>query len=1108
STEIEDGQPVALTVTSTATPPAAPVTVRANAMSGVANFAGVTLNPDGQYKMSATCTSKANTIGHSMNATFTVDTTPPTLTIDRPLDGASFAPGQLVNGAFQVCATTTSADAADLAATATIDANNLCVTRGQSTDCVPVLAASTSTCVDVACPGGAPFDLTVTLRDAAGNPQTSTISGISCASSAPSVQIVTPSTDAPSFSDVSKRLLAASSTQTLKDSSSATAGAQTTVVACTNTMGASARLMVGQRGDATLTALGSPVTVVAAVAADNCPAALGFVAKFVDVTLPESAEAADGSLMTATEIRVDVTDPVNVAAVGTSGPTDLWVDSTVPTLTEKTPTPFCGSTQAANATFTTTVTLNSSTPVVTLSVTNGMTVAYGPPTYVAGTPAGEATFTAVDFPQGSNLVSAQATEPAGNTASLTPPVPMMTCTVTVGSAPVLTFTAPGAGQNLCANGNAAAACVADSTAGTPGWQGAIVVHVATPMGVAITTGNVALSIGGGTPVSVAVDASGNATFSGVSIPDGSAVTLTAVNDSVPPGMASRTVVVDTLAPAAVSLLTAQVLDRRQTSFRPTWIAPDDNGQAVTGYEVRVAKVQVTDANFDTATVTQAIPFTGSPAAPGMPNGVVARNLNIEQDYYFGVKAKDAAGNLGPLVATTVASTARFVATVLSGAGTDGFGYTVDGAGDFGRLAGLGFVPDGYSDLVVGATGGKHVYLYFGSATGYNATPSVTITLQAATGIVNAIDAGDLDGDGLDDLAISSSSESKVYIYSRKNPPVSWGTSTGWPATLNDTQANYVINVGGMFMGVLSTRPLGRLGNFDGMGADDLSIGTSSFSTQTGAVFIVKGSTTFGSLSLPDPVNSIEIDGTAMNTLFGSIVMGIGRFYPPPPASPTALGNTIVVSAPKVGTTYAFPGQSPAGVVTAAVAVDSVVDATTSLVLGFLGPLGVSPGAISIGAPVGKYVDVHLGTPVTGPLLGVLGGAPASSVRFVDSMVGNAFGVINVGGGILGTSANVSFIGGDNVSDLVLAGQRETGDPVYIVSGAAIPTLSGSVDVSVPQTAVVPSVVKIINQIPQTPLVWGGFSMGSVVPDCDGDQYGDFVVGEVAFGKAGRAVVFH
>ena len=51
---------------------------------------------------------------------------------------------------------------------------------------------------------------------------------------------------------------------------------------------------------------------------------------------------------------------------------------------------------------------------------------------------------------------------------------------------------------------------------------------------------------------------------------------------------------------------------------------------------------------------------------------------------------------------------------------------------------------------------------------------------AATGFGNAIvDAGDIDGDGLDDIAITSTNDGtgKVYIFSRKNPPASWGTTT-------------------------------------------------------------------------------------------------------------------------------------------------------------------------------------------------------------------------------------------------------------------------------------------------------------------------------------------
>src|SRR6185369_10237210 len=91
----------------------------------------------------------------------------------------------------------------------------------------------------------------------------------------------------------------------------------------------------------------------------------------------------------------------------------------------------------------------------------------------------------------------------------------------------------------------------------------------------------------------------------------------------------------------------------------------------------------------------------------------------------------------------------------------------------------------------------------------------------ATGFGDAIaDAGDIDGDGLDDIAITATNDGagKVYIFSRKAP--AWGTS--WPATLTDTQANYVISADASFTG-MSFRNLGRLGNFDGVGADDLLI---------------------------------------------------------------------------------------------------------------------------------------------------------------------------------------------------------------------------------------------------------------------------------------------
>ncbi len=100
-------------------------------------------------------------------------------------------------------------------------------------------------------------------------------------------------------------------------------------------------------------------------------------------------------------------------------------------------------------------------------------------------------------------------------------------------------------------------------------------------------------------------------------------------------------------------------------------------------------------------------------------------------------------------------------------------------------------------------------------------PTVTF-VGTATGFGSAVaDAGNLDGDGLDDIAITSTNDGngKVFIFSRKSPPASWGSTTSWPATLMDTQANYVISTDPGLTGI-SFRNLARLGNFDGVGADD------------------------------------------------------------------------------------------------------------------------------------------------------------------------------------------------------------------------------------------------------------------------------------------------
>ena len=484
--------------------------------------------------------------------------------------------------------------------------------------------------------------------------------------------------------------------------------------------------------------------------------------------------------------------------------------------------------------------------------------------------------------------------------------------------------------------------------------------------------------------------------------------------------------------------------------------------------MRYAKVPITAANFDDTLVTAAVTYASQPAIPGQPDGIAVPNLYIENDYFFAVRGRDAAGNVGPIAATAAGTAARFLTTVLAGSGTDGIGQDVDGSGDFGTASGLGFTADGFSDLIVGGAGGRSVYIYFGSATGYSTTPSITITgpLDFGQSVVNA---GDLDGDGLNDIAVASPSEGSglIYVYSRLNPPGSWGTTNAWPATLTAAQANYILTVDATFGGGIgSIQPggLARLGKFDGAGADDLGVGLVFGNSSDGVLLIAKGSATLASATIPN-TNTIEIDGTEMDGLFGWPAVGIGAAFAAP-------AGPAVMTASLPANIYAFRGQSPAGVITAAAADDSVFGSAADaygLVLGFLGPLGASPAAVTIGGPFGTpaYVDVHLGTAATGPFQGVMGGAPAAAVRLTDSLSGNSFGLLSLGGGLKGTSQAYSVIGGDTTSDLVVAGHGEAGNTVYIVNGRLIPTLAGTLNVAAAQNQsdIVPPVVKATGKIP-------------------------------------------
>ncbi|HEY2729573.1 MAG TPA: hypothetical protein VGK52_06495 [Polyangia bacterium] len=418
ATDLVDGEPVALDVESNATPGVL-TTFAAATAGGRAVFANVPLASGVTYEVTARCTDENGLTASSASRAFPVDIVPPDLVVSKPSAGDAIPPSGLTNGAFSVCGSTTSPDAVGLDAATSARAANYCVGVGGSPACAPVAATNSDVCIAVPCPGDAPFDITVSLSDRAGNPTTETLAGVSCFSTLPSVRIVAPVSDAPGFADVSKRLLAADSIQPLRDLDGAVAGAQTNVVACANRAGSIA-LFAGLAGDAALGSIAANVPTRAAAPADGCPAGFAFVAVFTNATLPESAEGADTSLATATVLRADLTD---ISATKNSSPlVDLWVDSVDPVLLLTDPPDICASMHQTSSVYISTETVTSTAPNVTLELRNDMSLqTFDSTTFTT------MTFPFVVFAQGQTFLSGVARDGAGNASSMRPDP----CVVTV-----------------------------------------------------------------------------------------------------------------------------------------------------------------------------------------------------------------------------------------------------------------------------------------------------------------------------------------------------------------------------------------------------------------------------------------------------------------------------------------------------------------------------------------------------------------------------------------------------------------------------------------------------------------------------------------------------
>ncbi|MEZ4791255.1 MAG: FG-GAP-like repeat-containing protein [Flavobacteriales bacterium] len=209
--------------------------------------------------------------------------------------------------------------------------------------------------------------------------------------------------------------------------------------------------------------------------------------------------------------------------------------------------------------------------------------------------------------------------------------------------------------------------------------------------------------------------------------------------------------------------------------------------------------------------------------------------------------------------------------LLSSPGVNRYGRCVASAGDLNG--------DGYSDVVVGAPADNSTgttipgaaYVYYGSASGIGAAPNVTLTSGLAGVADNfglGVDgAGDVNGDGYDDLIVGSSTwndnaatptEGGVFVYH--------GSATGITTTPTYILQN---SVNSSYMG----SSVAGLGDINGDGFSDIAAGgwlATYGQTSEGAVWVFLGSATG-----LNPVFRHRLEQNFGSAQFGFSVAGAG-----------------------------------------------------------------------------------------------------------------------------------------------------------------------------------------------------------------------------------------